>query len=515
MTATKLEETIGQVAADVQEIKRAALPRGEAEDRFKKVEETVEQIQKMLREEVDRKNMEPAGETSGAGAWFARRGIKSMAAIPQHQNARIYKETRNGQVVDELTAPEEAYEAMKVMDHLHIIDTLCCLTRGAGRGSEWVEQKRQKGFQAYLDRFPAVAIPHLETMKEFLKIQGKTLTSTTATTGDEWVPTLWSSQLLDEIRLANPEVNLIPHVPQPSNPWRYPLLSGVGTAYRKIENVNAVASDLTTGQRDWEAHTLSVYQAFADEMDDDSIVAVAPTVRGAIIRAMAEGMGEMLVNGDNNASGHFDNDYQTATAPYRTYQGGSNGLRQFCLDSQGTGTDSTFDGGGNFIGFQDVGDAASQMLKFGAGRLATGEVVLLVNAESWMKLLVEASSPVVTVDKYGSRATILTGEVARIFGIPIFVSFGVEQRRNAVTTSGQNVSGGSNTLSTAVLFNRMNWKIGDRRDFRLEQDRDIVAGRTDLVGTTRMSLNTVEGDVGDANWDPSGTPAAVCIVNIN
>ncbi len=514
MDATAMIETIGQVKANVDEIKKQALPRGEADERFKKIEGDLTSALDALRKMPEQKHSTPIGDTDGAGAWLARKGFQHMGQIPQ--GASLYKTNHAGQTFDDNSAPECVQEAFKAMDHLHIADTLMSLTRGPGRGKEWERAKDEKGFDAFLEKFPTVAGPHLSVMKDFLAYHGKTLTSTTATTGDEWVPTLWGTNLMDEIRLANPEVNLIRHVNQPSNPWRNPILSGVGKAYRKIENANAASSDLTTGNRDWEAHANSVYQAFSDEMSEDSIVAVLPTVRGAIIRAMAEGVGMTIVNGDNDDTGHFDNDYQYASGNWETYQGGMNGLRQFGLDAQGSGSASLHNGGGDFLSYQDIGDAAALMGKFGAGRVALGEVVALVNAESWMKLLTESGSPLVTLDKYGSRATIISGELGRIFGIPIMVSYAIEQRRNSVTAAeGQNISGGTNTFSTAVLFNRTNFVIGDRRDFRLEQDRDIIAGRTDLVGTNRLSMNAIEGDVSDANWDPSGTPAVVCIRNID
>ena len=51
--------------------------------------------------------------------------------------------------------------------------------------------------------------------------------------------------------------------------------------------------------------------------------------------------------------------------------------------------------------------------------------------------------------------------------------------------------------------------------FRFETDRNIIAGRNDVVATARWSMNTVEGDSEETNWDPSNTPAAVAIVDID
>ncbi len=515
-----LMKLVGELKTRVDDVVKLALPKGEADGRFKKIETDLETCLKALREEAIRKTTLPsfAGDGGGAGHWLAREGVKSIKDLSQ---TRIYDvDTITGQTVKRLLVPMEVENALKVIDEMFIVEKLLGFKYGASFHRAKAEYEGgPRGF--YLDgggledgkkslELRKLARRYDEIVKGIDSYHGKALTSDGAGTGDEWVPTILATNLLDLIRLAMPLTNLIPHLNQPSNPWQNPILSGVNIAYRKLENTNITASDLSTAARTWTAHIFAVYQAYSDEVDEDSAVAIAASVRTSIIRAMGEGLDEAIVNGDSDNAAHFDNDYIAGGAPFRTYQGGIDGIRHFALDAQGTGTDNTFDGGANAISYVDFGGALATMGKFGANQIANGNVVGVVNAQQWIQLLTEASSPIATVDLYGPKATILTGELGRIYGVPSFVSFGMEQRKDSVASTGQNTVGGPNTLSCAALFNRMNFRIGDRRDFKFERDKDIVAGRIDTVASARWSMMPIEGDTSDANWDPQGTPA-VCV----
>lgn len=505
-------EQVGQqIRADLAEVKKLALPKGEAEERFKKIEGELAAATKALEDQRIRNTLTlPAGSANGAASYFHSLGMKSLRDI---EGVPVFGTNAVGQTVAKRIVPEEVEQFLVMRDHLYLADFL--LTRCKSKsGRQWSRIKGELGArEAFLKHVPQLAVPYDQQYQQFLALQGKTLTSTGAGTGDEWVPTLWSTNMLDYIRLQMPVVNLIPHLFQPSNPWRFPMLTGIPTAYRKIEDANAVASDLATGNKDWTAHVHATLCQFTDEVEEDSIVAIVPVLRMAIIRAMGEGIEEALINGDVDALTHFDFDLRSAGPNYRTYQGGINGLRHYALDPAGGGTASTVDGGGNSLSYLDIAAALRAMGKYRASA-GLSDVVVLVSPRDYMELLIETSSPVVTLDTFGPSATILSGQLANIWGHAILISHGIEKRRDMVHSTGVNTTGQANTFSTALVFNRMNWRIGDRRDFRVEEDKDIVAGRRYVVSTQRLSMNTIEGDETASPWNPQGTPAAVAIVNI-
>ena len=511
MDTKEIKDLVGKLTATVDELKRqVTLSQGEHKGRIDKIATDFEEVQGQLRKVVDRKTSGLDVDPQSAGRWLGREGgFKSVRDVRQVQ---LYERNDiTGLTTHTLAVPDNVKQACRIMDEVYICDTLATMKYGR----EWQREKEENEREAFCKRFPSIGYKHDAIVTSLNEYHGKVLTTGGAGTGSEWVPTGFSSNLLDLIRLANPVVNLIPHINMPRSPWLFPLLNTINTAYRKTESTAITASDLGTLSRTWTAHVHAVYQAYSDEMDDDSIVAIAPAIRIAVLRAMSEGLDEALVNGDVDNAAHFDNDYITAVPPYRTYQGGMSGLRHYALD-QGTGTANTVDGGGNAITHVDVGAALATMGKFAAGKIALGDVVALVTAQQWIQLLTEPSSPIMTVDKYGAAATILTGEVGRIFGVPIFVSYGIEQRKDSVDAlAGQNSIAGPNDLSCALVFNRQNFRIGDRRDVRFETDKDITAGRNDVVVTARWALQNIEGDPTDAGWDPVGTPAVCVIRNID
>ena len=78
-------------------------------------------------------------------------------------------------------------------------------------------------------------------------------------------------------------------------------------------------------------------------------------------------------------------------------------------------------------------------------------------------------SEVTTVEKYGSGATILNGELARVNGSPVIVSEHVREDLNA---SGVH-DGITTNRSYALAVNRGEWAVGQRMALEVETDDSI------------------------------------------
>ena len=87
---------------------------------------------------------------------------------------------------------------------------------------------------------------------------------------------------------------------------------------------------------------------------------------------------------------------------------------------------------------------------------------------------------VITVDKLGPQATILSGQIASIFGMPIVVSryMGADLHTDGLFT-------GANNQTGYVIFNKSSYYLYERRGIVLEQDKNITAGAINLVATYR------------------------------
>ena len=105
----------------------------------------------------------------------------------------------------------------------------------------------------------------------------------------------------------------------------------------------------------------------------------------------------------------------------------------------------------------------ASMGKFGVN---VRELVWLVSSKVYQQMV--ALAEVTTVEKFGPNATILSGALAALDGIPIVIS---EYIRDDVDATGVN-SGGPNTFSTVLLANHRRFYLGQRRPIRVKAVMD-------------------------------------------
>jgi len=95
-------------------------------------------------------------------------------------------------------------------------------------------------------------------------------------------------------------------------------------------------------------------------------------------------------------------------------------------------------------------------------------------------------SDVTTVDKYGDNATILTGELGKLWGIPLIVSDAFEAAAAA--------------KAVGILVNPSNYLIGNHRGLTIEMATDVVAQQRAIVATRRFGFIAKEaGAAGKAS----------------
>ena len=261
---------------------------------------------------------------------------------------------------------------------------------------------------------------------------------TKAVTGSDlvnYIPTTFSNRVLQLIRLQPSLAQLLPQVDMPSQTYKIPLsISGISVVYvapaTSITLSNASAQGLTL-----DAKKLAAGVEVADEVNEDSIVAIMPEFQAALAQAFAEALENAILNGD-----------ASSTDPLlKVWNGILKGAHSIDI--------STF-------AANHIQQACAAMGKLGVN---PNEVVVVVNPAKFAEMVGWAE--VSTVDKYGSQATILTGELAKVYGKPVVVSAFVPASVHA------------------LVFNRRAFLLGVRRGLRVETQRDIVK-QTDILVTT-------------------------------
>ena len=310
----------------------------------------------------------------------------------------------------------------------------------------------------------------------------KALTSTGSTSGDEWVPTFASAELWRDTHLATQIASLIRRVDMPTNPYDLPTQTADATfRYASSENTAVTASNFTTNKATLTAVKIQAEVDFSGEVTEDSIVPIAAAIRADLVRRGAQTIDDLIVHGDTETAGtgnvNSDNGAPTAGSFYLAL----NGLRKFAVVTN-SGQTSNVAGALASSSFNTI---RALLGKYGA---RASDLAIVTGTSTYLAM--NTIAEVITPDKYGANATVLTGELARYFNIPVFLSESIA----GATWDKVEADGKSNTtagtLGWLVLFNRNHWIAGFRRGFQIESYRDIQKDQNILVASFRMGLTS-------------------------
>jgi len=209
-----------------------------------------------------------------------------------------------------------------------------------------------------------------------------------------------------------------------------------------------------TGNTTFTAQGHAVRVLTSRDVEEDSIIPILPFLQQEIVRVLAEGREDAVLNGSTTAT-HEDADVTAATDRRKLW----NGLRILALNNSYKVDVSTF----NTANLRLV---RKKMGKYGVN---PNDLAWIVDISAYIQML--GLAEVITAEKYGPDATILKGELAKFDGIPVIVS---EWQRNGLNASG--VQDGSTTTKTTVtLVNRNGFAFGNRRTASIQLLRELYA----------------------------------------
>jgi HK97 family phage major capsid protein len=307
----------------------------------------------------------------------------------------------------------------------------------------------------------------------------KALSTGGSATGTEFIPTQFSGELFDLMRLERVVPTLFRTVQMPSKSFTLPTAVSDMTVYKVAESTDSTGTEPTEGTRGTGNVTLTgvkmaVETFFSDEMDEDSIIPVVDFVRQGLAEAHAEGLEACILNGDTTAAGHQDFGLVTSSADRRKCW---NGLRKIAS----TGSDTT-SAGGDALTETDLQNAILAMGKYA---VSPKNLVLLVGTKGYAKL--RALTNVWTVDKKGGNAVINTGELKDWGGIPVVVSDCLADAYNA---SGV-YDGTTTTLGVLIFAHKPSFVLGLRRAMRIRSWENVKTEQTVMVCSTRADFKSL------------------------
>ena len=312
----------------------------------------------------------------------------------------------------------------------------------------------------------------------------KALTSTGSTSGDEWVPTFASAELWRDVHLDTQVASQLRRVDMPTNPYDYPTETADPTFYyASTENSAVTGSNPSTSKATLTAKKIQADVTFSGEVTEDSIIPVAAAVRSGLVRRAAQSIDDLIIHGDTTTAGTGNVNSDDGAPAAGTFYLALDGMRKFCLVTN-TGQVKQFAGA-----FTTANFVATRALlgKYGA----RSSDLLLVMGQS-LQNSIGGVAEYVTMDKYGPNAAIVTGEVGRLFNIPVLLSEAIPgTSTDKVDDDGKYTTGSVSTNDTDgwfVLANKSQWITGFRRGVQLESFRDIQKDSNILVCSFRMAL---------------------------
>lgn len=335
--------------------------------------------------------------------------------------------------------------------------------------------------------------------KEYEKLVGefsRAFNEGTSTAGLNWVPTVLSAQMMDLVQLELRIAGLFPAITMTSKTLDWPVLGGDLVAYLASESTGdgndtpISASTATTNKITFTAQKMMVRTFASSEIIEDSIVSMVSFILGNAAKVLARAVEDALVNGESGGSTLDGATFNPAGGVRRAWKG----LRYFALQATNPAK-------------VDMGSAAPTVAKLMDVQLGMGVYGANPKALAWitgfrgLKRLM-GMTELVTMEKLGNAATIVTGQVANLFGSPVILSeFMFDQK-----TTGVYGDGLARTFGSILCVYRDAFGVASRRAIGINasNDRYIEQDQTVFVGSLRGDFQPF--------YTPSATVAPVGIL---
>jgi len=265
-----------------------------------------------------------------------------------------------------------------------------------------------------------------------------------------------------------------------------PLGIGAITWRKGTQNTATTASNPATDKVDFKVTELVAEVDWSYTLDEDAVIAMMPIVRARFVQSGAEAMDAFMLNADatNAATGNINlDDADPADTSYYLTDGQDGIRHQWLVDNTAMGVNA----GGDALTDADITGALAKMSKYGVD---PNRLAIITDVQTYFKgfLATGSGAPgeyLITLDKIGPQATVLTGQVGAYRGVPIILS---ESAPLTEADGKVSTTAGNNTLGQISIANRDMWYVGWQRELLLEIDRDIQKRQHIMVGSFRQAV---------------------------
>lgn len=466
---SKVEDRVKQIAAEIAaRVKESKQGKDDPEDGF--TPEEKEYIEKAVRDQLALINSPEAAQERAkrnSGGFKIEEDFQpdteDMGKAQKPQDVARIKMAADRKTLLRYHTPEVASKIedfQRLNDELYIVGTLLAKKQG----QSYVKAVRST--QMYTNM--------CERLKSDAELR-KALAAATAAAGAEWIPTGFSNQLVEVVRLQRKVVALFPQFNMPTNPWTSPVQLGKATGYYVPENtgdegIKIPASTPATGSSTFTAKKLAARVVFSEEFNEDSVINVMDFVRGELGQAIAEAEEKAVLNGDITST-HMDSNVTSANDAQKAFYG----LRKYALLN--ASANLTF-------GNAAPTTALMRSLRRKGGKYAVNpsNAAWVMSIQGYLQAL--SIAEVLTADKLPERFTVLNGVLGSFDGSPIAVSEFVYDNLNA-----SGVYDGVTTDRTAIHYIYIpGFVVGNRTSITLKAVEDAETGQIKLIASRRLAF---------------------------
>lgn len=326
------------------------------------------------------------------------------------------------------------------------------------------------------------------------------LAGAAAGTGDEFLPTETAEEIIGLVYERNFARQSFPSVSMSRDTLKMPKITGsvtfAGHSLTDVEAGTAGAeSRNVTAEVTLEMKTLIANIPIGNRLVAYGVQGIMPAIRDDIASRLAFNEEQMILNGDtetggtpayaDNINGYYDGTNNTGgvNASNNTHLLQFDGLRKLA-------SATSINAGGNALEAADIRSAIAGLGVYAQNR---DELLLIVPRSVEADML--GWTELQTIDKYGPQATIISGEIGKVYGIRVVATSALPD--GVLNASGVNPSDGTGTLSVCVLVHTRSPVIGNpssaARRFTIgfedepKSDRFVLIPRQDLAFAVRYT----------------------------
>jgi HK97 family phage major capsid protein len=346
---------------------------------------------------------------------------------------------------------------------------------------------------------------------EAIGVESRALDSTTAGEGDEWVPTLMGTQILEKMMVQLRAASLCGTINMPSNPYLWPFKTGFPRAQRVTESTgmpanpgatagvtNAYASGKPTANKQFTAKKIRIVEFYSWEFNVDSIVAAADMLAADFGTGLAIAREAGFFNGSTNTTAHIDSDIVAPTTG-TTVETVIDGIRDRYIRFA---TPPTVSAGGVTPKTEHYLNVIGKLTKAYAADMA--QQYWFCSVLGMIQMM--ANPDMRKLSDLGPNAVILSGQIGEMLARPVIVS---GELRDDLNSDGVYAAGATSTAILLAHTGRIKW--GTRPSHPLESERLPIEDQNMLVVHDRFDLQFVCEDTDIVVAGLHDVPTAVTI----